>query len=244
MNALRFSTRWVPNEKFEVNLIGDWTDDNSETQADTLLNAAEIIPGASLAYFGAPYDNRFVPYGPNRGDTVINNPYVTYANFVDPGVTYRPINTAGTPGAPNGAWAPTPQDGIKSWGVSGTIDWHSADQFNLKSITAYRHYLAVSTDDNGGSPITQVMEEARFTHEQFSEEARATGSILNNRVDYAVGGIYFHEKTIYASREDDPFLAGIMARCRSRPSTSCRTTPRSPTPRRPSAISAGRRRTS
>ncbi len=148
-------------------------------------------------------------YGPNRGDTVINNPYVTYANFLDPGVTFKPIDTAGDAGAPNGAWAPTPQDGIKAWGVSGDLDWHPSEQFALKSITAYRHYVATSTDDNGGSPVTQVMELARFTHEQFSEEVRATGSVLNNRVDYAVGGIYFHQKTIYASREDDPFLAGI-----------------------------------
>ena len=209
MTALRASARWVANEKLEINLIGDWTDDNSETQADTLLKAGEIIPGASLAYAGAPYDNRFVAYGPFRGDTVINNPYVTYANFLDPGYTYHAINTAGAPGAPNGAWAPTPQDGIKAWGVSGTVDWRGSDAFALKSITAYRHYLAVSTDDNGGSPITQVMELARFTHDQFSEELRANGTILNNKVDYAFGGIYFHQKTIYNNREDDPFLAGI-----------------------------------
>ncbi len=210
MSAVKLSARWVVNDKLEVNLIGDWTDDKSETQADTLLRAAEIIPGASLAYAGAPYDNRFVAYGPYRGDTVINNPYVTYANFIDPGYTYQAINTGGAPGAPNGAWAPTPQDGIQSWGVSGDINFHANDQFTLKSITAYRHYVATSTDDNGGSPITQVMELAKFTHEQFSEELRATGSILDSKVDYAVGGIYFHQKTIYANREDDPFLAGIF----------------------------------
>jgi iron complex outermembrane receptor protein len=209
MTALRGSARWTPNEKLEVNLIGDWTNDNSETQADTLLNAREIIPGASLAYFGAPYDNRYVAFGPNRGDTAIDNPYVTYANFTDPGVTYKPINVAGTPGPPNGAWSPIPKDGIQAWGVSGQIDWRASDQLQLKSITAYRHYVADSTDDNGGSPVIQVMEAAHFTHEQVSEELRATGSVLDNRVDYAFGGIYFHQKTIYASREDDPFLAGI-----------------------------------
>ena len=208
-SALKLSARWVASEKLEVNLVGDWTDDKSETQADTLLSAGEIIPGASLAYFGAPYDNRFTPYGPNRGDTVINNPYVTYANFLDPGVTYQAVDAAGTPGAPNGAWAPKPQDGIYAYGVSGTIDWRGSDQFQLTSITAYRHYYAVSTDDNGGSPITQVMEQANFTHNQFSEEARAHGSLMNDRVNYTVGGIYFHQRTVYQNREDDPFLAGI-----------------------------------
>ena len=209
VTALRLSARWVPTEKLEVNLIGDWTDDNSETQADTLLRAGEIIPGASLAYAGAPYDNRFTPYGQYRGDSVINDPYVSYANFLDPGYTYQAIDTAGRPGAPNGAWAPQPQDGIKAWGVSGTIDWRGSDAFSLKSITAYRHYIATSTDDNGASPVTQVMELAKFTHNQFSEEVRATGTVLDGKVDYTVGGIYFHQKTIYANREDDPFLAGI-----------------------------------
>ena len=209
MTALRFSARWTPNENLEVNLIGDWTDDNSETQADTLLRAGEIIPGASLAYFGAPYDNRFVAYGPNRGDTVINNPYVSYANFLDPGVTYQAVDAAGTPGKPNGPWAPTPQDGIKSWGVSGTIDWHVAPKLSLKSITAYRHYVADSTDENGSAPVIQLMELAHFTHEQFSQEVRASGQAFNDRVDYTLGGIYFHQKTVYQNREDDPFLAGI-----------------------------------
>ena len=209
VSAVKLSARWVASEKLEVNLIGDWTDDKSETQADTLLNAAEIIPGASLAYFGAPYDNRFVAYGPMRGDTVINNPYVTYANFVDPGVTYQAADPAGTPGKPNGSWAPKPQDGIYSYGFSGNLQYNFSDQLQLTSITAYRHYRAVSTDDNGGSPVPQVLEEANFTHDQFSEEDRFHGSLLNNTLFYTVGGIYYHERTVYQSREDDPFLAGI-----------------------------------
>ena len=209
MDAAKISVRFVPSEKLEINLVGDWTDDKSETQADTLLNAAEIIPGASLAYYGAPYDNRFVAYGPNRADTVINNPYVTYANFVDPGVTYKAIDPAGTPGTPNGAWAPKPQDGIYAYGFSGNLQYNLSDAVQLTSITAYRHYDAVSTDDNGGSPIVQVMEQANFTHDQFSEEDRFHGALMNNSLFYTVGGIYYHETTTYQSREDDPFLAGI-----------------------------------
>ena len=209
MDAAKMSVRWAASDKLEINLTGDWTDDKSETQADTLLAAAEIIPGASLAYFGAPYDNRFVAYGPNRGDTVINNPYVTYANFFDPGVTYQATDPAGTPGKPNGGWAPKPQDGIYSYGFAGNLQYSLSDQLQLTSITAYRHYYAVSTDDNGGAPIVQVMEQANFTHEQFSEEDRLHGALMNNTLFYTVGGIYFHERTVYQSREDDPFLAGI-----------------------------------
>ena len=59
------------------------------------------------------------------------------------------------------------------------------------------------------APVIQVMEQANFTHDQFSEEDRFHGALMNNRLFYTVGGIYFHERTVYQSREDDPFLAGI-----------------------------------
>ncbi len=73
--ALRGSLRWVPNDKLEVNLVGDYTRDTSSTQAVTLLGAGTPAQQAStLAYQGVPFDNRFVPYGPNRGDTVFNDP--------------------------------------------------------------------------------------------------------------------------------------------------------------------------
>ncbi len=209
MTAVRGALRWTPNSNVEVNLIGDYTNDDSETQAATLLKTGEIIPGGSLAYQGVPYDDRYVPYGPFRGDTVINDPYVSYANFNSPGTTYKPIDTAGNPGVPNGAYSPEPKDGIQSWGVSNTIDWRLLEKLSLKSITGYRHYVAESTDDNDGSPVDELLEEAKFTHKQFSEELRLNGQAFGDKVDYTVGGIYFYQKTIYAAREHDPFIAGI-----------------------------------
>lgn len=108
MSAMRGALRFVPGSNVEINIIGDYTRDTSQTQASTLLATGEIIPGASLAYQGVQYDDRFVPYGPNRGDSVFNDPYINYANYLDPGVTYQPIDTLGTPGAPNGPFQATP----------------------------------------------------------------------------------------------------------------------------------------
>lgn len=90
VTALRGALRWLASDTVEVNVIADSTNDNSETQASVLREAGEFIPGLALSYQGVPYDNRFVPYGPNRGATAYNDPYITYANFVNPGVTYRP----------------------------------------------------------------------------------------------------------------------------------------------------------
>ena len=206
LKALRGSLRYAPGNGLEVNIIGDWTRDSSKTQASTLLNAGEIIPGASLKYQGVPYDNRFVPYGPNRGDTVINNPYVTYANFIDPGVTFRPIDTAGTPGPSNGPFIATPASELNAWGVSGKIDLELTDNLALTSITGYRHYTSFSSSDNDGSPVAILQNEANFTHKQFSQEVRLNGKAIDGRLNYTLGGIYYYQKTVYETREDDPFI--------------------------------------
>jgi iron complex outermembrane receptor protein len=209
MSALRGSLRWVASPSLEVNISGDYTKDESETQAAVLLQAGEIIPGASVAYQGVPYDSRFVPYGQFRGDTVINDPYVSYANFYDPGVTYRPINTAGAPGPANGPFQARPASNLDAWGVSGKIDLELSDTLNLESITGYRKYKSFSSSDNDSSPVAILQNESLFTHKQFSQELRLNASLLDDQVHLTVGGIYFYQKTVYQTREDDPFLAGI-----------------------------------
>lgn len=202
--ALRGSLRWVPNDKLEVNLIGDYTRDKSSTQAVTLLRAGTPAQQATtLAYQGVPYDNRFVPYGPNRGDTVFNDPYISYANFYDPGVTYSAINAGGAPGVPNGPFIAQPAAEVDGWGVSGTIDYKIADNLAIKSITGYRKYDSLSGDDNDGSPVVFIMEQQLFQHKQFSQETRLSGEF--GKVHVTVGGIYFYQNTRYYNKNDTPF---------------------------------------
>ena len=122
-------------------------------------------------------------------------------------MTYVPINTAGTAGAKVGAFYANPDNTLNAYGTSVTVDWKLADNLAVKSISAYRHYTSQFGDDNSASPVPLVLEEARFTHKQASEELRLTGSVWNNFLSYTLGGIYFDYTTVYASREDDPFLA-------------------------------------
>jgi iron complex outermembrane recepter protein len=199
--AVRASIRWLPSDKLEINWITDATDQDNGTDPVTLLQTFSgpgSLASSATSWFGAPYDNRFVP----------KNPYVSYANFLDPGVTYTPINTAGAPGAPNGAFYADPDNTLSSWGTSLTADWQLADKLSLKSITAFRHYLSGFGDDNSASPIPLVLEEGQFENRQYSEELRLNGSV-EDFLDYTVGGIYFNQLTYYRAREDDPFLAGI-----------------------------------
>jgi iron complex outermembrane recepter protein len=206
LTAVRGALRWLPADAVEVNLIADTTTDNSETQASVLRNAGEIIPNLSLSYQGIRYTNRFVPYGPARGDTVVNDPYVSYANFLNPGVTYTPIDPAGTPGPANGASYATPANELKSWGVSNSVDWKLSDTYALRFITGVREYTTLSGSDNDGSPVVILQSLSDFKHRQISQEVRLNGALLDNKVEYTVGGIYFDQETTYATRETDPFI--------------------------------------
>ena len=206
MSALRGTLRWLASDAVQVTLIGDVTSDDSETQASVLRNAGEIIPGLALSYQGVPYDNRFTPYGPNRGDTVYNDPFLSYANFVNPGVTYTPINTAGVAGNSNGTFYAKPANEVDAWGTSATVDWALDDSHSLKFITGYREYDTLSGQDNDGSPVAILQSLSKFSHRQFSEEVRFNGAALGKLLEYTVGAIYFDQSTVYETRESDPFI--------------------------------------
>ncbi|MGI4880740.1 MAG: TonB-dependent receptor, partial [Janthinobacterium lividum] len=205
VKAIRGSLRWVPDERLEVNLIGDYTKDTSETQATTLLRAA-TNPNTSKAYQGVAFDNRFVPYGQYRGDTANNSPYVSYANFFDPGTTYATLpNGTPDPAKPNGPFIAQSAAQVDGWGVSATIDYKLTDSLSVKSITGYRKYSSFAGDDNDGSPVNYILEQQLFEHRQFSEEARLSGDLSDNHVQFTVGGIYFHQRTRYYDKNDSPF---------------------------------------
>ena len=209
VKAMRGYLAYDSGSGVQVDLIADWTKDDSSTQPSVLLQSGEVIPGVSLAYQGVPYDNRFVPYGEYSEDTAIHNRYVNYADYNDPGVTYEPIDVAGDPGKPNGPMKLKPASTLDSWGGSGKISIDLSDRINLVSITGYRSYSSSGTSDNDLSPVAMLLNDANFHHRQFSEEARLNGSFADNTVNVTVGGIYFHQDTIYQEQVDAPLVAGI-----------------------------------
>ena len=204
VRAVRGSLRWVHGDRLEVNLIGDYTKDKSQTQAVTLLRAS-TNPASTVPYQGVAYDNRFVPYGQYRGDTIYNDPYITYANFYDPGVTWSAIDASGAPGTPNGPFIAQSASQVDGWGVSGTIDYKLSDNLSLKSITGYRTYDSYAGDDNDGSPIVYIMEQQLMQHKQFSQEGRLSADLADGTLHFTLGGIYFYQRTRYYNRNSTPF---------------------------------------
>ena len=186
-SAIRTAVRYAPNERLNINVIADYTYDNSQNPATTLIHTAPLNPaGAALTSVnGVTYGPQFIP----------SDPYTSYANF------YMPAGSI--PGTPFAAAPLTAQDSsqYKGWGVSATIDYKLADNLSLKSITAFRGYVSDWAEDNDVSPLPLGLGIEHLAHQQVSEEARLNGRV-GNVLDYTVGGMYFHEKTTYASHQD------------------------------------------
>lgn len=195
--ALRASVRWLASEKLEFNLIADATHEKSDATPNTLLVAsqANCAPPActpAASYSAVPYDSRFIP----------KDPYVTYSSYNDPGGVYLGIKK-------NPFYA-TPQSTLKGYGLSGTIDYKIADKLTVKSITAYRYYKSEFGNDNDASPLVIDQGAGKLTHRQFQQELRLNGTLFNDAVDFTLGGFYFHQKTIYATRQDLLYVSPLF----------------------------------
>ncbi|MDO8802363.1 TonB-dependent receptor [Phenylobacterium sp.] len=90
------------------------------------------------------------------------------------------------------------------WGHALTLAWDVAPWLTLKSISAYRDLYQDQYSQPGttGVPITaslgagqnfQRLSIAQFDQDQYSEELQAIGEV--GRVNFIVGGMYFHEST-------------------------------------------------
>jgi len=79
----------------------------------------------------------------------------------------------------------------------------------LKSITAYRETSGSFARDADGSPLA-VTETNNFDYqqEQFSQELQLTGSVLDDRLKFAIGGYYFDESGQDILTVTLPFLFG------------------------------------
>ncbi len=221
MYAVRGALRIAPvGSPLEINLVGDYTKDSSQTQASVLIasaesaNAGSAAPtnrsGLSVPYQGVAYDDRFVPYGPyRRANAVLNDPYASYANFYDPGVMYSAI--AAPPGPPSGYVAgaslgPFTAPSLaaaEAWGLAATVDLELGENLALKSITGYRTMASQTGSDNDHSPVVFIQDDSDYVHEQFSQEVRLAGQF--DPIDFVVGAFYYDAATRYNARIHTPF---------------------------------------
>jgi iron complex outermembrane receptor protein len=185
VNGMRGMLRWIVSDNLESNLAIDYLKDDSEARADTLSNISGIDPatgqyaqgvtGAYAAYnafyviptFGIGYDSRFIP----------SNPYVTYATFRDPmrGLYFKPQTT------------------FEKWSVSDKTEWKINDYVSATAILAWTRGTSFFATDADGSPFNFQTVDGKEQLDSKTAELRFSGRLWD-RMDYTVGGFYYHSK--------------------------------------------------
>lgn len=216
-NAVRAQLRWDNGGPVEINIIGDYTHDDRTTAATVLTyaNFPTSLPGTpnpSLSdaidpYTGGAtlYDSRFVP---PMGS------YYNYAGYISetdilirnvPGVGFVPYDF--DPSTP--AIDPLPTNVAsgrtyyRSWGLSGQVDWELSDSMQIVSVTAYREWDTVFSNDDDASPLAHSLGRGTLDYWAFSQEIRLNGSFgAENEIEYTLGGYYFDQRTTYATYQD------------------------------------------
>jgi iron complex outermembrane receptor protein len=189
IQGARLSLRWLINERLEANFAADWMNDHSEAAAQTLaaVNTNFADPSNPLGGFnanvavplyGIPYDGRFIAPGF----------YQSYLSF-GPLPHVGPSDTA--PSAVTGVTTIPDASGVESYGATATLDWNVLDSLQLKSVSTYRGYAGLFSNDTDNSPLNEIYQENILDHRQFSQELRATGSGFEGRLSWTAGLFYF-----------------------------------------------------
>jgi iron complex outermembrane receptor protein len=191
--ALRGQLRFEPSDKFEVNIIGDYTYDDRTSPGAVLISANNSSPNVRGTATAVPYDDRFVC-----------GRYCNYASYTSPAATW------GGPVAPGFPLSATRGDGrtkFEGWGVSGQIDLSLSDTLKLSSITAYRSYDAMFSNDDDASPLAVGNGLSSLTFWSVSQELRLNGSLANEALEYTLGGFYQDQRSVYPSYQDLRYAA-------------------------------------
>jgi iron complex outermembrane receptor protein len=175
LKAGRLALRWIASPDIEDNLAVTVSDDDSEAPANKLIYAND--PAASVN--GVPYDSRFLTGA---------HSYSSYASYM---------------GAPADAAAFTvPRLSTALFaGVSNNFsaNFHGV---TLKSITAYEHSEGAYGVDSDASPVAVQTSYNTEKYNQFTQELRLSGLSLSNRLDWTVGGYYYHATALAGGRLD------------------------------------------
>ena len=183
--AVRGMLRWEVTPDIDVTLIGDYTHDDRNV-AGSVLTYANYTGTGDINPYAAdiPYDSRF-----------ICGKYCNYA-------TFDTLQDASPSSA--GVRTATSTDGrtkFEGYGFSGQINWKLSDRLALTSVTAYRDYTSIFTNDDDLSPMSHSLGGPNnLTFWSFSQELRLNGSFgSNDDVEYTLGGFYMDQKSVYAT---------------------------------------------
>jgi iron complex outermembrane receptor protein len=215
-----FTTRGqlrIQGNGWEDNIAADYTDDRSDAPAVTLLRGSAgvaftdgtllpdgsgparppntpnglgvFIGGAFGQYYGLPsplVTGAFPatlqnPLSPQAAALLAalnpQNPYVSYAIFGNPGGAAA-LQQFQNPNIST----------VKGWGISNNLEIDLTDNLQFLSITAYRRYTGEFGQSDFALPVREAYNEV--AHHQFTQEVRLSGSAIDGRLHYTLGGFY------------------------------------------------------
>ncbi len=171
VHAGRVQFRWLPTENLDVNLSGDYIDDDSEAAAQVMIgmNPAGFTnynTTIAIPQYGVPYDTRFLP--PNH--------FTSYATFNNPiyGLNFPPVNT------------------LKTEATTLTVAWKLSSDTTLTSISGWRKYVGDWSFDADATPLSTANVGDNQDHAQVSQELRLTGVAFADRLNWTAGAFYYH----------------------------------------------------
>jgi iron complex outermembrane recepter protein len=187
VNAQRGQLRFVPTDALEMNFIVDHTREKHEIAGSVLTYANYTGPGDINPFpTPIPYDSRF-----------ICGRFCNYSTYDAP--ADGPLARSVIPG----------QVDYEGWGASGQIEWSLRDHLQLVSITAYRKYDSIFSNEDDLSPLSHALGGPnRLTFHSWSQELRLNGDTFGSRFHYTLGGFWMEQHIFYTSRQDLRYVPG------------------------------------
>lgn len=224
---IRFKAKWEPSSRFSATLSADYTHVNQSALPTAVLavtptpgsfagTAANNIPGTSFDPSGISGFNFAGLYNfcisasaadiaargagnlcGIRGTPIsngINQPALAgQANAL-------PFDNRWVTTNPDRSYATGPSfSRMNNWGLGLTLNYDLASFATIRSITSYRHLTFSAGLDADNSPIPYLELSEGLTQKQFSQEVQVLGKLLDNKLNYVIGGYYFNE----TANEDD-----------------------------------------
>jgi iron complex outermembrane recepter protein len=170
----RVALKWLATDDLIVRLSANTTQNNDEIVPEVPLLINPAYPGSDLAAFNTKVA---VPvYGvPVTAALIRKNPYENYASLNNQplGLTFSSQN---------------PQ---RTWDVVGKLDWSLGGGVQFTSISGYHNmHGTISEYKDGPVPINMIGNDINYA--SYSEEDRLTGKLFGDKLDWTVGGYYFH----------------------------------------------------
>jgi iron complex outermembrane receptor protein len=201
--AGKVALKWTPSDTVEVNIAGDYSRERSDAGASVLLYGNHPATNANgqpwlstTSGAGIPLNCAFVPYGVNSCDTLTgyNRKFVSYSTFLD--------KTPATTQAPFKPLAFDPHQDLDNYGLAANVDIDLSDNLQLQSITAWRRYVSDWSQDVDNTPLANQQLNQRLKNRQISEELRLNGKVLDDKLEFTLGGIYFKRDGTLSARVD------------------------------------------